>query len=291
MSLGLIAASLILLCALSLATWGGEVRRWWMRIDDKPAWSRITAWSTVILTGLLALARWLGSPDWQPFHSHLDALLVIGVMLAAAILYLEAQQRSRRVGLIGWPVLAFLLAWAFCASTWTYRPFRLDTMEPVWHAVHLTGVYVGTLFAVLAAICGVLYLLVYRGLKQHAMTSARSGLPSLEWTESAVVWMTTLGFVMLSVALISGVVIVTAEPGRLGPTWWLSPKVLLAAAAWLMFAIAMNLRRLSLLRGSRAAWLAITGLVLLFVVHGLVTAWPDSTHVMHHDEAVREVVP
>ncbi|QDU72277.1 cytochrome c biogenesis protein CcsA [Mucisphaera calidilacus] len=287
MSLGVIAVIVAFLAFLAGVTWVLELRLALGRESARVVVD-VLGWVTVLLTGVVALVRWLGGPDWQPFHSHLDALLLMVVLLGAALVYLQMQARSRRVGLIGWPVVSFLLAWAVCASLWTYRPFRLDTMEPVWHAVHLAGVYVGTLFAVLAAIGGVLYLLVYRGLKQHTVTGPRWGLPSLAWTESAVVWMTTLGFVMLSVGLVSGVVIVTAEPGRLGEDWWWSPKVLLAAGAWLAFAVAMNVRRLSLLRGSRAAWLAIVGLLLLIVVHGLVTAWPEPEAGMGVTE---EVVP
>ncbi len=264
---------LIGLTLLALVTWAVELRHYFRPVERTP--SRLFGWLTVVLIGLLVLMRWLDAEGWQPLHSHLDGLLLIGLMLGASQLYLRSKPRLGRIGLVIWPVLAFLLAWALCASAWTYRPFKLDSLEHVWRVVHLGGVYAGTLFAVLAAIFGGLYLFVYRAVKRHDLASPQPGLPSLEWTESAVIRFTTLGFVTLTIGLISGVVVVADTPGRLGSEWWLSPKVVLATASWLAFALAMNVRTLSLFRGPRAAWLAITGLVLLLGVHGLVTSWPD----------------
>ncbi|MEQ9455371.1 MAG: cytochrome c biogenesis protein CcsA [Phycisphaeraceae bacterium] len=260
------------LTAAALAAWLMDTRNLISKSPQTPA-TTLLGWITTLATAALGVTRWLSSDDWQPLHSHLDGLVFIATLLGIAILYLASRPRLGRVGVIGWPVMAFLLAWALCASAWTYRPFRLDSIEPVWRIVHLACVYLGTLFALLGAIAGVTYLLVYRSIKHHSL-AARPGLPSLEWTESAVIRATTLGFAMLTVGLISGVVVVTAEPGRLGPDWWFSPKVLLAAITWLVFALAMNVRHMSLFRGKRAAWLAITGLILLLTVHGLVTAWP-----------------
>jgi hypothetical protein len=51
----------------------------------------------------------------------------------------------------------------------------------------------------------------------------------------------------------------------------------LSVAAWLIYALLMNVRHAVLFRGSRAAWLSILGLALLVATFGLITALPADT--------------
>ena len=76
----------------------------------------------------------------------------------------------------------------------------------------------------------------------------------------------------MTLGIVAGLVIQAEEPDALGTGWWHSPKVILAATTWLAFAIVMSERHATLLRGSRAAWLAIIGLVLLLATYGVSTA-------------------
>ena len=84
----------------------------------------------------------------------------------------------------------------------------------------------------------------------------------------------TLGFGLLSLGLIAGLIIITSNDGatRLGPGWWHSPKVLLSVAAWLLYALVLNVRHGTRFRGARAAWLSIAGLALLLTTLAIVTA-------------------
>jgi ABC-type uncharacterized transport system permease subunit len=172
------------------------------------------------------------------------------------------------------PLLTLILAWGICASAWTYRPFDIETLDPVWTAVHLAGVYVGTLFAVIAAVFGGMYLYADRRLKHKEVSSNRS-FASLEVMESAIIRTAMLGFTLLTLGLIAGLIVVTEGPTNLGAHWWYSPKVVLAIAAWLIYALLMNVRHATVFRGPRAAWLSIAGLVLLLATYGIVVALPN----------------
>ena len=232
-----------------------------------------------ILSGLIAAGcggvfiwRWLVvQKAWVPLEAHVDGLLLIGTLLALMVAYLQTRSRMIGLGAFALPVLAILLVWAICASVWTLQPFDIHS---AWRVLHLGSVYLGTLFLATAAGAGGLFLYVRRRLQTRRSLSGLSRLASLEATERLIIRASTVGFVLLTIALATGLVTVTAETTRLGPGWWYSPKVVLAFAAWAVFALVMNVRYASRFRGSRAAWLAILGLVLLLGALAATTALP-----------------
>jgi len=238
---------------------------------DKRLLNALVAVAGVGAAGLLVY-RWLSVGEgWNLLSAHVDGLLLIASLLAGVGLYIQSRPRLGGLAVFILPLLTLILAWAICASAWTYRPFHLDSLSPVWTAVHLAGVYLGTLGCALAAVAGGMYLVVQRQLKAKRNPRGLLRLASLESLERLITQSATLGFALLTVGLISGVVILRYESDLLGPGWWYSPKVLAAFAAWLVYAVVMNVRYATAFRGRRAAWLAIGGFVLLLVVYGIVT--------------------
>jgi len=234
------------------------------------------------LAGGLYLYRWLGLHGrWQPLTSHLDGLLLMATLLAAATLFFQLRKRLQGLAAFGLPVLTLVLAWAICAAAWTDRPFRLQSLAPVWQTVHLAGVYLGTASAAIAAGAGAMFLYVQRRLKRKADLQGIGKMASLESLETLIVRAATLGFALLTLGLLAGLVILS-EISRNGTVWalewWYSPKIALAIAAWGVYALLMNVRHASRFRGARAAWLSIAGLVLLLVTYGLVTALSTPRH-------------
>ena len=136
-------------------------------------------------------------------------------------------------------------------------------------------VYAGTLFFCIAAAAGVMYLYSQHRLRGHAELMLRGRLASLETIESLNIRCATIGFALLTLGLIAGLIIVTSQSEtRLGPHWWASPKFVLAVVVWLIYAIVMNVRYATAFRGSRAAWLSIAGLVVLVAVFSVMHALP-----------------
>jgi len=227
---------------------------------------------------LLLVFRWSrAGHGWNPLVAHVDGLLLIASLLAAVGLYIQSRPRMGGLAAFGLPLLTLILAWAICASMWTYRPFQLDTLSPVWGAVHLAGVYLGTLGCAVAAVTGGLFLYVERQFKAKRNPRGLMRLASLESIEQLIQQSATLGFALLTLGLISGVVIIQNEAEILSAGWWYSPKIVLAFLAWGTYAVVMNARYATAFRGRRAAWLAIGGFVLLLVVYGIVTSGPSNT--------------
>ena len=205
---------------------------------------------------------------WQPLQAHADGLLLVAVLLSSTVLFLQAGRRLPEFSGFALPLLALVLAWGICASRWTHQPFHVRSM---WHVFHLASVYVGALSVGVAAAAGAMYLYARYWLRNRHGPPPLGPFASLEALERAIVSSSTLGFALLTVGLITGLILHTTNTAVLGPHWWLTPKVLLSAAAWLTYAVVMNVRYATHFRGARAAWLSIVGLLLLLAAFAAAT--------------------
>ena len=276
----LITAGLVILTLLSLAAWAMSIRS--LRSGAGHAGFRdrhAILWAITLGSGALFLAE-AAANGYRPLTAHVDGLTLIAALFGATILYLQRRPRMEFADAFALPLLTLLLAWAVCASRWTY--FRFDSgaelpVHRVWMTFHLIGVYGGTFSSAIAAMAGAMFLYVQHRLHLRRDLPGLTRLASLETLEKIIIRQATLGFSLLTLALVTGLVIATAGPTKLGEGWWHTPKVILAAAAWLVFALLMNARAASTFRGTRAAWLGITGLVLLLATLGVVNVLPART--------------
>ncbi len=274
-TIGLIAATLasILACIAAVQ----RVRR---GLNAARALSRWTVLAVALITvGLFVYRALVLHEDWAPIDSHVDGLLLLTGMLATTIAYLQWTERLAGVGMFALPVLAMLTLWGVCASWWTLRPFEISG---VWRMVHLLSVYIGSLAVATAAASGALWLYVDRQLRSrdHRATRLKTlgRLADLESIEKAITHSATAGFILLSLGLATGLVVVTSDSTSLGAGWWYSPKVVLAAGVWLIYALVMNVRYVANFRGRRAAVLSIVGLVLLIATFGIAQRLPGIGH-------------
>lgn len=198
--------------------------------------------------------------SWQPLESHVDGLILINALVAMMLCFLQTRKRMQSISAFILPVLALLMAWAICASSWTFQLFPIGD---IWATVHRLGVYLGSVFYMVAAGSGVMFLYVRSQLKFKRSPGMLDRLPSLEAVEQLIIHTATLGFALITLGLASGVIITTSGPTALGEGWWYSPKVVLATLAWLVYAVVMNVRYTKTFRGQRAAWLSIVGFILV----------------------------
>lgn len=287
--------SLVVLTLLSLAASALALRRLVARSDSRAATGIEQGLLLVCSVSTLALFLYSGvirHASWQPLEAHVDGLLLIAFLLAGTLLFLQYRPRLGGIDAFGLPLLTLLLAWAVCASAWTYRPFNIDNLHPVWMTFHLAGVYLGTLSSALAAVTGGAYLYVRQRLKHKQGLADMGRLANLESLETLIIRAATIGFALLTLGLVTGLIIQTASPStRLGAGWWHSPKVLLAVTAWAVYAVVMNVRFASSFRGARAAWLSIFGLALLLATYGVVNALPGPSNATAQPAPTQEGQP
>jgi ABC-type transport system involved in cytochrome c biogenesis permease subunit len=110
---------------------------------------------------------------------------------------------------------------------------------------------------------GIIYLIEEALLRRRKAGGVLGRLPSLGALEKLIYHATLLGLPFLTAGMLAG--IIRAETFNV-PNWWVDPMVLLALIAWALYLVLLWGRMRADWIGSRIAWLAISGLVVLLVI-------------------------
>jgi ABC-type uncharacterized transport system permease subunit len=109
-----------------------------------------------------------------------------------------------------------------------------------------------------------MYLLTSSRLR-HKRGVPNQGFGSLERLEHLTFTSVTLGFALLTIGMVTGLVWAIGTHGHstLGPDWYRNPKVLLAFFAWVVYALVLHSPINPSFRGRKAALLSVVGFVLM----------------------------
>ncbi|MDP9175123.1 MAG: cytochrome c biogenesis protein [Planctomycetota bacterium] len=254
----LLAAAILLFIAGNIASLA-RIRR------DRNA-LRIAAKSLdyfAICLVLLSLAWHAASRGgWFPIEDNFEAIASIGVMLAVFNMYI---QRRRPIPGLDWflmPIVVLLLISAAIFGKAKPDTYRTDSL---WSWTHRLSSYGGALAFAIAAAVGTMYLIVSARLRDKR-ASAGPALGSLERLEHVTQSAAILGFAMLTLGMVTGLIIIIHDGSHtmLGPHWMQSPKVILAFSVWIVYAFALHTPMNPAIRGRKSAMLSILGFVLMF---------------------------
>ena len=158
-----------------------------------------------------------------------------------------AHTASRRsaVDLITMPLLIAMQALAGAIFLMGVR--QVDFTR-TWVPLHVSGLIIATLIAAAAAAGGIMYLLLDRALRLRKPAGVLGTLPSLERLEKLMQHALLGGFLLLTVAIVTGVLI-TARMGVEHSVLvrWL--KLYPAIGAWVLFALGSGVRFAPQMRG------------------------------------------
>ena len=139
--------------------------------------------------------------NWFPLEDNFDALIWLGVLLALFVLYV---QRKRPLGGLDWfimpVVILLLIAAAIFGST---KPQKY--VDSTWAVVHRLSTYGGAVAFAIAAASGAMYLLANRRLRHKSAVPGPS-MGSLERLERLTLESVTLGFALLTIGVLTGVI-------------------------------------------------------------------------------------
>jgi ABC-type uncharacterized transport system permease subunit len=188
------------------------------------------------------------------FGLSFSALCAVGVYL---VVYRRANLFA--TGAIVAPVaLTFLVGAQFVGTD----PGPEGISRPLL-AVHITANVLGVGLFVVAGASGVLYLLIERRLRSKKSMSGGAKLPSLDaldrWTHRLLV----AGFPLLSFGVVTGAVF-SQELTGLGTA--ALARTLLGYATWVVLAAVLMARRVAGVRGRRAAYGTLAGVVCVLLV-------------------------
>jgi ABC-type uncharacterized transport system permease subunit len=201
--------------------------------------------------------------NWLPLNDNFDALIWLALLLAGFVTYM---QRARPLRGLDWFVMPVALVFLIGAEVvGRERPHAYVDVEKFWTWTHYVSSMLGAAAFVVAGAGGAMFLVVSDRLRRKAAIPGPN-MGSLERLESLTFIAVSMGFALLTIGLITGLVLVESDPAashRLGPTWYFSPKVVLAFAVWVVYALVLHAPINPSFRGRRSAMLSVVGLVLM----------------------------
>ena len=212
----------------------------------------ILAALAVIIHASLIFGMHRGGLDLHFFAS----LSLAGFGVAALTLLVNLFRPVAALGVIVFPLAASLLA----ADVFFAAPTLAQPME--WQIkLHVTFALLAYSLLSIAALLAILLSLQERALRRHQLDSGLIGaLPPLTLTESLLFRLIAVGFVFLTLTLVSGVLFVDNLFAQ-----HLAHKTILSIASWLVFGSLLFGRWRWGWRGSRAVRLTLIGMIVLLL--------------------------
>lgn len=198
-----------------------------------------------------------------------ETLFFAAWAVAGAFLYVQGRYGVKVLGLYAAPLVAgVLIAGALLPGP----PAQTTALfQSLWLMAHVTAIFLGEAAFALACGVGILYLLQEKAIKTKKTRYVFRRLPSLELLDNAGYGCIVVGFALMTLGLITGLVYARAVWGRF---WTWDPKEVWSGVCWLYYAALLHGRLRSGWRGRRSAWFAIAGFgILLFTFLGVNLLW------------------
>lgn len=189
-----------------------------------------------------------------PLNGPTDLLLFLAWGILGFYLIAGPALRMSLLGYFTAPLACGLQAIALWPGVWqaaTPQPERSGWIEA--HASLSMLAYAG--FG-LAAVAGIMFLLLDRQLKQHSVKALGWKLPPLHHLADALVQLLWWSLILLSAGILFGLV---------EWRWQLNPKIASALGVWLWFLAALLLRWRGRLHSRRLAQVAVSGFLLALI--------------------------
>jgi cytochrome c-type biogenesis protein CcsB len=244
-------------------------------LAQRESFCRGGAW--LMLFGLgchtLALAAGIWTRGLVLVATFGGALSLFAWALVAAFLLLYWRHPIKVLGALVAPVAALVVSGSLIL------PGQATAVSPalrsIWVYLHIALAFLGIAALTLAGLGGIFYLIQERALKVKKFGFFYRRLPSLEQLDALNYWCLTVGFPLLTGAIITGSLYAQLTLGRF---WNWDPKEIFTLIAWLIYAVLLHERLAVGWRGRRAALFAICGFIVLIITFVGANLWFSSYH-------------
>jgi ABC-type uncharacterized transport system permease subunit len=209
-----------------------------------------------------------------PVASAFEAFIALSALTTLAALAIDQWKRFP-VLLVGVLPLAFVtstLAWALEAIPSPESP-AAPGMSSAWTALHV-GTSLGSYCAfAVAFVCGILYVVAQKGLKDHQLPALFGMMPSLETVAKLNLRSIALGAALLA----GGILVGYAQARNVYNRQFdrLDPKIILSTLIFAGYLAVLLLHRKPGFRGRRTALASIAGFLLVMVNFWASIFWSD----------------
>ncbi len=216
-----------------------------------------------LLHTVVLIARFLLSGH-LPITSLHEAASFFSWCIVLLFFYVEYRYR---IGLLGSFIMPCVFVLMLSSSV---LPREIKPLSPMlqssWFSIHVALAFLGDAAFAMAAGLGLMYLVQEYFVKSKHLGSLFHRLPSLQILDEINYKLITLGFPLLTLAIVSGAI--WAE-SVWGSYWRWDPKEVWSLITWVVYALVLNVRLVAGWRGRRAAILSIIGFcIVLFTFFG-----------------------
>ncbi|HOW57573.1 MAG TPA: c-type cytochrome biogenesis protein CcsB [Smithellaceae bacterium] len=242
-------------------------REFWGRL------AMIFAWSGLALQTAALILRWKASYDLGIGHVPLTNLYESLIFFAWAIVFfyliIEWRIGNRAAGVCVVPVAFLIMAYTSIAPDINNRIEPLiPALQSNWLTTHVVTCFMGYAAFTVAFGCGLLYLLKNQiAGKSENTTGFFSRLPALNLLESLIYQSAALGFVFITIGIMTGSI---WAHYAWGSYWSWDPKETWSLITWLIYAIMLHVRYVAGWHGQRLAIISLVGFAsVLFTYLGV----------------------
>jgi cytochrome c-type biogenesis protein CcsB len=168
-----------------------------------------------------------------------------------------------KLGLLGSFIMPVVFLMMLAAAL---LPREIKPLSPVlqsnWLGVHTFFAFMGNAAFALACVIGIMYLVQEHYLKSKHLGDLFERLPDIQTLDYVGYRLITLGFPLLTLAIITGMVWANSAWGSY---WRWDPREVWALATWLIYAMILHARLVAGWRGRKASVLAILGFASVLI--------------------------
>jgi len=226
-----------------------------------------------ILVHLCYLAVRTAAFDHLPITSVFEIMSMLAAAIAVAYAYIEMRTKTTNTGMF-----ILLLAFLFQTSSSLFIK-DLAVIPDYLHSrvlgFHVSAALLGYTAISLSAVYGFLYLMLYHEIKSSRFGLIYTRLPNLEMLEAMSHKAVVFGFILLSIAILVGLIWLPRVFPRFS---YLDPKLVGTLAIWVLYAIGLGAKKTLGLQGRKMMILSLVAFGFVFLSMTVINLYLSGFH-------------
>lgn len=192
-----------------------------------------------------------------PITSLFEILSLIAFTVGVAYAYIELRTKNRDTGyfILMLPFFFQLISSVFIKDLTEVPPVLQSNLL----GFHVSSALLGYAAITISAVYGFLYLMLYHDIKSRQFGVIYKRLPNLEMLERMSFTATVFGFILLSIAIVVGLIWL---PRAIENFSYTDPKLYGTFAIWLIYAVGLAAKKLAGWQGKRIIVLSMFGFAI-----------------------------
>lgn len=205
-----------------------------------------------VVLHLVAIVEAAHAVNHFPAGGFYNSVSLWAFLFAVLFLFLYWIYKFESLGVFLFPMIFLMTAIASMQAP--VSPWTNQTARGAWLVLHIIFVLLGYAALVLTALASVFYLIQERQLKRKKSIALLERLPPLGTLDALLTRSMGIGFVLLTLGLITGATWAFIESGPR----WIDPRITTALITWAFCLLMIFLRVSAGWRGRKAAVMAVT---------------------------------